>query len=81
MALEDLAMFRAIPGATVLYPSDAVSMERAVELVANTKGIGYIRGTRATTSVIYDNNAEFAVGKSMVGVGCCSMIKLNPDVL
>jgi len=66
MALEDLAMFRAIPGATVLYPSDAVSMERAVELVANTKGIGYIRGTRATTSVIYDNNTEFAVGKSMV---------------
>lgn len=32
MALEDIAMFRAIPGATVFYPSDAVSTERAVEL-------------------------------------------------
>lgn len=32
MALEDIAMFRAIPGATVFYPSDAVSTERACEL-------------------------------------------------
>lgn len=37
MALEDLAMFRAIPTCTVFYPSDAVSTERAVELAANTK--------------------------------------------
>jgi len=66
MALEDLAMFRAIPSATVLYPSDAVSCERAVELVARQKGIGYIRGTRATTSVVHDNDAVFAIGKSMV---------------
>lgn len=37
MALEDLAMFRAIPTCTVFYPSDAVSAERAVEMSANTK--------------------------------------------
>lgn len=37
MGLEDLAMFRAIPGATVFYPSDGVSTEKAVELSANTK--------------------------------------------
>lgn len=37
MALEDLAMFRSIPTATVFYPSDGVSMEKAVELAANTK--------------------------------------------
>lgn len=46
MALEDLAMFRAIPGATVFYPSDSVSTERAVELAANTKGICFIRTSR-----------------------------------
>src|SRR5262249_51169561 len=28
MALEDLALFRAIPGAVVFYPSDAVSTEK-----------------------------------------------------
>src|SRR4029453_16418258 len=27
MALEDLAMFRAVPGGVVLYPSDAVATE------------------------------------------------------
>lgn len=39
MALEDLAMFRAIPTCTLFYPSDGVSTERAVELAANTKVI------------------------------------------
>lgn len=39
MALEDLAMFRAVPTCTVFYPSDGVSTERAVELAANTKVI------------------------------------------
>lgn len=37
MGLEDLALFRAIPTATVFYPSDGVSTEKAVELAANTK--------------------------------------------
>lgn len=37
MALEDLAMFRAIPTCTVFYPSDGVSTERALELSSNTK--------------------------------------------
>ena len=45
MALEDLAMFRAIPTCTVFYPSDAVSAERAVELAANTK-VGVPPGSR-----------------------------------
>lgn len=37
MALEDMAIFRAIPTATIFYPSDAVSTEKSVELAANTK--------------------------------------------
>lgn len=37
MALEDLAMFRSVPMATVFYPSDGVATEKAVELAANTK--------------------------------------------
>ena len=37
MALEDLAMFRAIPNCTIFYPSDAISTEHAVFLAANTK--------------------------------------------
>ncbi|OBS80383.1 hypothetical protein A6R68_21409 [Neotoma lepida] len=37
MALEDLAIFRAIPNCTVFYPSDAIATEHAVYLAANTK--------------------------------------------
>ncbi|XP_048512139.1 transketolase-like protein 2 isoform X1 [Athalia rosae] len=66
MGLEDLAMFRSIPGSTVFYPSDAVSTERAVELAANTKGICFIRTSRPNTPVIYKNDAVFAVGKANV---------------
>lgn len=66
MGLEDIAMFRAIPGSTVFYPSDAVSTERAVELAANTKGVCFIRTSRPNTAVIYDNNEPFQVGKAKV---------------
>jgi len=66
MALEDIAMFRSIPGASVFYPSDAVSCERAVELAANTKGICFIRTSRPNTEVIYGNDEEFRVGAGKV---------------
>ena len=67
MALEDLAMFRAVPGCTVFYPSDGVSMERAVELAANTKGMCFLRSSRPNMPVLYDNNEEFVIGKAKVG--------------
>ncbi|GAA6108295.1 transketolase [Tachysurus ichikawai] len=66
MALEDLAMFRAIPTATVFYPSDAVSTEKAVELAAKTKGICFIRTSRPENPVIYNSNEEFHVGQAKV---------------
>jgi len=66
MGLEDVAMFRTIPGSTVFYPSDAVSTERAVELAANTKGVCFIRTSRPNTAVIYKNDEPFQVGKGKV---------------
>jgi transketolase len=64
MALEDLAMMRAITGATVLYPSDGVSSERLVEAAARTPGIVYIRTTRPKTPVLYANEEYFPIGQS-----------------
>lgn len=49
MALEDFAMFRAVPNCVVLYPTDAVSAFRAVEIAANHKGMVYIRTSRPET--------------------------------
>lgn len=66
MGLEDIALFRSIPGSTVFYPADAVSTERAVELAANTKGVCFIRTSRPNTVVLYGNDEKFVVGKAKV---------------
>jgi transketolase len=64
MALEDIAMFRAVHDSTVLYPSDANQTAKLVELAAENPGITYLRTTRADTPVIYSPDAEFRVGGS-----------------
>jgi transketolase len=61
MGLEDLAMFRAIPGAAVLYPSDAVSAERLTAEAARRSGICYIRTSRPKTAVLYGPDETFPV--------------------
>lgn len=66
MALEDLAMFRAVNNCHVFYPSDAVSCERAVELAANIPHMCYIRTSRPTTLCVYCNDEKFEVGKGKV---------------
>lgn len=62
MGLEDIAMFRGILGATVLYPCDGVSCEKLTEEAAKHKGIVYIRTTRNPTPVIYKNSEKFTIG-------------------
>ncbi len=61
MALEDLAAFRAIPGAAVFYPSDAVCAERLTEEAARRPGICYIRTSRPKTPVLYTAEEKFPV--------------------
>ncbi len=63
MALEDIALFRSLPDSSVFYPSDAVSTEKLVELASKTKGIKYLRTTRAKTPIIYSNNDDFPRGE------------------
>ena len=62
MALEDLAMMRAQPNMTVLYPCDGVSAERLVEAAAYHAGPVYIRTSRPKTPVIYDGSEAFPIG-------------------
>jgi transketolase len=66
MGLEDIAMMRAIPHSTVLYPSDAVSAERLVADAANLKGTTYLRTSRPAMPVLYANTEEFPIGGSKV---------------
>src|SRR3984957_5774683 len=64
MALEDLAMMRAVHGSTVLYPSDGTSTVALVEAMARTPGISYLRTTRGSYPGLYPAGEKFPVGGS-----------------
>jgi transketolase len=66
MALEDLAIMRAVHGSTVLYPSDATSAAALTAAMADRSGISFIRTTRGNTAVIYESGETFPIGGSKV---------------
>src|SRR5215472_9744672 len=66
MALEDLAMMRAVHGSTVLYPADGTSTAALVQAMAATPGLSYLRTTRGAFPVLYDGGEQFPVGGSKV---------------
>jgi transketolase len=66
MALEDLAMLRAVHGSTVLYPSDATSAAALTKTMADLDGVCYMRTTRGAYPVLYDAAETFPVGGSKV---------------
>jgi transketolase len=64
MAVEDLALFRALESSTVLYPSDGASTVALVERMAELEGISYLRTTREATPALYGAADDFPVGGS-----------------
>ncbi|MGW7198607.1 transketolase [Streptomyces chryseus] len=68
MGLEDLALFRAVHGSTVLYPCDANQTARLVAAMAEgdarSRGVRYLRTSRSAMPVIYGPDEEFPVGGS-----------------
>ena len=66
MALEDMAMMRAVEGSIVLYPSDAVCAEKLVEQMALHKGVSFLRTSRPKTPVIYGNDEQFPIGGAKI---------------
>jgi len=66
MGLEDIAMMAAQPDIVVLYPADAVSTHRLVELAAAHRGPVYIRTGRPKSPILYGNDEPFAIGGSKV---------------
>ncbi len=66
MALEDLAMMRAVYGSTIVYPCDPNQTAQLVAQMANHDGIVYMRTTREKTPVIYGPDEQFTIGGSKV---------------
>src|SRR5262249_59362333 len=66
MALEDLAMMRAVHGSTVLYPGDATSAASLTQQMAERDGVVYMRTTRGSYPVLYGPDEAFPVGGAKV---------------
>ena len=66
MALEDLAMMRAVPECVVLYPCDAISTWRLVVAAAEHDGMTYLRTSRPKTPVVYTLDDTFPIGGAKI---------------
>jgi transketolase len=66
MAVEDLAMMRAIHGSVVLYPCCGNATAKLTAEMAGRRGIQYLRATREKTKVIYAPGEPFPIGGSKV---------------
>src|SRR6202012_2336137 len=62
MALEDLAMMRAVHDSTVLSPSDPTSTAALVRAMADRPGVSYLRTTRGAYPTLYEAGETFPVG-------------------
>lgn len=65
-AIEDMGVLRTIPNMTVIMPADYQSAKKLVAAAAQKHGPCYLRFTRDAIPVIYDENAEFEIGKAHV---------------
>ncbi len=61
---EDIGIMSTFPNMTVIMPADAVATKKAVRAIAQHDGPVYLRLTRCSVPVIYDDNFSFKIGKS-----------------
>jgi transketolase len=64
-AIEDLALYCALPGFTVVVPADAIEAAEAVRVAASDHGPFYIRLSRPRTPIVYPESYHFTLGKAV----------------
>jgi transketolase len=64
-AVQDIALTRAIPGLTVLLPSDANQTAAMTRSLARYVGPTYVRMGREAVPDVYDGDAPFEIGKAV----------------
>lgn len=64
-AIEDISVMRAIPNMKVIVPADAVATKNFVKKVAYVKGPVYVRLSRPSIPIVYDEDFEFSIGKGV----------------
>lgn len=63
-AIEDMGVLRTFPNMKVIMGADYHSTRKLIRQAAETYGPVYLRFTRDTVPVIYDENEEFEIGKA-----------------
>lgn len=64
-AIEDLALYCALPGFTIIVPADAIEAAEAIRVAASDYGPFYIRLSRPKTPIIYPEGYHFTLGKAV----------------
>jgi transketolase len=64
MTFEDLAIFRVIPGMTIVEPSDSTMMKDMVRQTSFLYGMYYIRLIRRNMPKLYEEGSTFTIGKA-----------------
>jgi transketolase len=62
-SVEDLAVFRAMPGVVTIAPVDANELRAAMRAMMETPGPTYLRLTRDPSPVIFPNDHRFDIGR------------------
>jgi transketolase len=65
-AIEDLALYCALPGFTVVVPADAIEAAEAVRVAASEYGPFYIRLSRPKTPIVYSEGYHLTLGKAVI---------------
>lgn len=66
MPFEDMALMRAIPGATVIEITDGAMLESIMWQIKDRNGLTYIRTTRKNYPTVYSTDHKFTIGKGEI---------------
>ena len=64
-AVEDIAVFRAMPGVTTIAPADAVELRAAMAAMMESPGPAYLRLTRDPSPTIFPPDYRFEIGQGV----------------
>ena len=66
MPFEDMALYRALPGATIFDITDVAMMECALRKAKDMPGVKYMRVHRKAPFKVYSDGTDFTPGKGIV---------------
>jgi len=66
MPFEDMALYRAVPGGTVIEITDSVMLDSLLPKLIDLPGVKYVRLGRKEATAVYAPGSDFEVGKAAV---------------